>query len=238
MTIIEHLNELRRRVLIVFCVLVVASIASFTYVKEILALLTLGRTLIYIRPSDAFLAQVSLAVSTGFVVTLPVLLYQLLAFLAPAFSTKERRVIIGSVFLMFVLFLAGLFFAWYGVFPMAMSFFASFSSAELVPTYNVNDYISFTIGFLLSFGLVFQLPILFWVLGALGILSTKFLKSNRKYALVLIVIIAALITPPDVVSQVLMAIPMLLLYELGILLVALTERGRRKTKEEGAGLSK
>ena len=103
--------------------------------------------------------------------------------------------------------------------------------------YNVSDYLSFTTGLLLAFGLVFQLPIMFWALGALHIVSARFLRASRKYALVIIVIVSAVITPPDVVSQVLMAIPMLILYELGIVLVALTERGRRKRKEADAGLS-
>lgn len=237
MTIVDHLNELRRRLMIVLVVLVLASIASFTYAKQILDILTMGRTLIFIRPSEAFLAHVRVAVSTGSTIAMPVVFYHVLAFLVPAFSKREKRIIVGSVFLMFLLFIAGLSFAWYVVFPIAMKFFASFSSEQLLPLYNVSDYLSFATGFLLAFGLVFQLPVLFWALGALHIVSARFLRASRKYALVLIVIIAALITPPDVVSQVLMALPMLFLYEFGIILVALTERGRRKRKEESAGLS-
>jgi len=236
MSIIDHLNELRRRLIIILSVLVVASIACFTYAKQILATLTLGRTLIYIRPSDAFMAQIRLAVTAGLVVSMPIVLYHFLAFLVPALSKREKRIIIGSAFLMFLLFIAGLCFGWYVVFPIAMNFFASFSSEQLVATYNVSDYVSFATGLLLSFGLVFQLPIMFWVLGALSIVSARFLRASRKYALVLILIISALITPPDVVSQVMMAIPMLLLYELGILLVALTERGRRKRNKAATGV--
>lgn len=235
MTMIDHLNELRRRLLIVVSVLVVTAIASFTFVKEILAIITMGRTLIYIRPSDAFLTQVRLAVIVGAVVALPVAFYHLVAFLAPALSKRERGVVISSAFLMLILFCAGLCFGWYVVLPIALDFFASFSSDYLVATYNVSDYVSFVSGFVLSFGLVFQLPIMFWVLGALGIVSARFLRASRKYALVLIVIISALITPPDVVSQVLMALPMLLLYEFGTLLVALTERRRKKRVVANAG---
>ena len=237
MTIIDHLNELRKRLMIVLVVLVLASIASFTYAKEILDILTMGRTLIFIRPSEAFMAHIRVAVLTGSTISMPVIFYQVLAFLVPAFSKREKRIIIGSVFLMFLLFVAGIAFAWYAVFPIAMQFFASFSSEQLLPWYNVSDYLSFTTGLLLAFGLVFQLPIMFWALGALHIVSARFLRASRKYALVIIVIVSAVITPPDVVSQVLMAIPMLILYELGIVLVALTERGRRKRKEADAGLS-
>lgn len=237
MTIIDHLNELRKRLMIVLVVLVLASIASFTYAKEILDILTMGRTLIFIRPSEAFMAHIRVAVLTGSTISMPVVFYHLLAFLVPAFSQREKRIIVGSVFLMFLLFIAGLSFAWYAVFPIAMKFFASFSSEQLLPWYNVSDYISFVTGMLLAFGLVFQLPIFFWALGSLHIVSARFLRTSRKYALVIILIVAAVLTPPDVVSQVLMALPMLVLYELGILLVALTERGRRKRKEESAGLS-
>lgn len=228
MTIVEHLNELRKRLFIILTMLVVASLASFSYSKQILEVLTAGRTLIYIRPSEGFMAHIRLAVTAGVILSMPVFFYQVLAFAAPALSRRQKWLLFGSVLLMFVLFLSGIIFAWYVVFPLAMGFFSGFSSENLQPWLSVSEYLSFTISFLMAFGVVFQLPMLFWLLGALGIVKAKFLRASRKYALIIIFVVAAILTPPDVISQVLMALPMLLLYELGIALVSVTERRRKK----------
>lgn len=231
MTILEHLNELRRRLFIVLGFLVGASIVCFIWSPDMLDLISRGITLIYIRPSEALLAHIRLAVTGGFVLTSPILFYHLISFLLPALSSREKRVLISSVFTMFLLFTVGIAFAWFVVFPFAMSFFASFATEQLLPWYTVSDYVSFVTSFLLGFGLVFQLPMLFWLLGALGLISSRFLRGSRKYALVIVAIVSAVITPPDVVSQVLMIIPMMVLYEIGIWLVVLTEVSRKKRVE-------
>lgn len=232
MSFFDHLSELRRRLIVIAVFIMLASIACFIYVEPIMEMLTQGVDLIYIRPPEAFLARIRAAFTAGILAASPVIFYQIVAFLAPALTKREKRILFSAVFMTFCLFIAGIAFAWFVVFPIAMNFFASFATEKLLPTYTISEYVSFATNFFLAFGLVFQLPLLFWVLGALGIASSRFLRSCRKYALVLILILSALVTPPDVISQILMAVPVLGLYELGILLVALTERGRKRKERE------
>lgn len=235
MTIIEHMSELRWRLMAVVFTILLATIVCFVFSGDILDLMSQDLILIFIRPGEALMAHIRLAFTAGIMASLPIVFYHIVAFLAPALSGKEKRVLLAAVFLMFILFFAGLAFAWFVAFPYAMNFFASFASENLLPYYTISEYVSFVTGFLLGFGLVFQVPLLFWVLGALGLVTSKFLRKNRKYALVVIVIVAAIITPPDVVSQVLMALPMLALYELGILLVIVSEAGRKKKAANETG---
>jgi len=232
MSIMEHLSELRKRLISIIIVVMLATVVCFIYAGQILEILSQGVTLIYIRPAEALLAHFRLAFTVGILASTPIIFYHVVAFMVPALSGKEKRVLLAAVFLMFLLFGIGVAFAWFIVFPYAMDFFGSFASERLLPWYTISEYVSFTTGFMLGFGLVFQLPLLFWVLGALGIVSAKFLRKNRKYALVVVLILSALITPPDVVSQILMVLPMLALYELGILLVVLSEAGRRKRNKD------
>ena len=219
---------MRRRLMLVVIVIIIATIVSFVYSGPVLEMLTRGITLIYIRPAEAMMAHIRLAATTGVVVSTPIIFYQFIAFMMPALTKNEKRVLVVAVILMFLLFSAGISFAWLIVFPFALDFFASFANDQLLQWYTISEYVSFATGFLLAFGFVFQLPLLFWVLGALGVVSSKFLRASRKYALVIIVILSAFITPPDVISQILMVFPMMALYEFGIWLVMLTERGRRK----------
>lgn len=230
LTIMEHFTELRRRLIRVAIFVVLASIVGFVFAPRLLDVLAMEHVLIYIRPSEAFIAHIRLGLLAGIMASTPMIFYQVLAFLLPALSKREKLVLIVATIMMFFLFIGGLAFAWFLVFPIALDFFASFAHEQLLPWYTVSDYVSFTSGFLLAFGLVFQLPLVFWVLGALGLVSSRFLRSGRKYAILIIVILAALITPPDVVSQILMILPMLVLFEFGILLVRLSER-RLKMQE-------
>ncbi len=233
MTLADHLNELRLRLIIIAVAVVAAAIVCFSFANELLELLAKGQTLIFVRPSEAFLAQLRLSVITGLLAVSPLIFYQVTAFIMPALTKKEKRVLIAAVVMMFLLFAAGILFAWFVVFPFALDFFAGFATDQLQPWYTIGDYISFASGFVLAFGVVFQLPLMFWVLGALGIISSQLLRASRKYALLVIAVLSAVITPPDVVSQLLMILPMMILYEVGILLVRLTER-RRKRKEKTA----
>ena len=232
MSLLDHFNELRRRLLVCVLVFCVASVICFIWAGPVLEYITRGVTLIYIRPPEAMLAHLRVAFTAGLAVSCPLLFYQLIACLLPALTEREKKVVVAAACMMFLLFCAGVLFAWFVAFPFAVNFFAGFAGPRLLPYYTVGDYVGFVTGFLLGFGLVFQLPLLFWILGALGLVSARFLRSSRKYALILILIVAAVVTPPDVVSQVLMAIPMLALYELGIILVATTERARRKRMQE------
>jgi sec-independent protein translocase protein TatC len=235
MSILDHFAELRRRLLVVFAFVFITSSLCLLWAGRMLEFITRGMNLIYTRPSEGMMAHFRVALTTGIVAALPVILYQAVAFLVPALTSREKRVLLTAVLLLLLLFGAGVSFAWYVAFPMAMDFFARFATPQLLPYITVSEYLSFVTGLLLGFGLAFQLPLIVWVLGAFGIVTVRFLRSSRKYAVILIFIVAALATPPDVISQVLMAVPLLGLYELGILLVAGTEKRRHKQAEaEGA----
>ena len=230
--IIRLLVELRKRLIIMAVTVFVVAVACFCFVDQIRQLLMLPgeeleMKLIYLNPSEALMADLRLSFIAGAMLTLPVLLYQVVALILVVARRRGRAALWLSL-VMYVLFVLGLAFAYFVAFPFALKFFLSFSAEDLVASFSIARYLSFTTSFLLSFGLVFQLPLVFWFLGKIGLIDTPFLRRNRKYALLIIVILAAILTPPDVFSQILMAIPLLLLYEIGILLVYIARRNESR----------
>lgn len=235
--LISFIEDLRKRLIIITATVFIFAIVSFAFSDQVRHILLLpgemaysmleteglDLQLIFLTPSEALLANLRLAFITSATVTLPIILYQLLALVMTAVGRAKKTVVILTM-VMYILFALGLSFAYFVVLPFALNFFISFSGPDLVPNFSIARYISFTTSFIFSFGLVFQLPVVFWFLGSIGLVNTAFLRRNRKYALLIIVILAAILTPPDVFSQVLMAIPLLLLYELGIFMVYLASR--------------
>ncbi len=238
--LISLFEELRVRLMIIAGAVFLFAIISFTFSDQVRQLLLLPADmayagleeggldlqLIFLTPSEALLANIRLAFVTSAIVTLPLILYQLLA-LAIVATGKPRRSALFLTLVMYILFAMGLSFAYFVVLPFALNFFVGFSGADLVPSFSIARYLSFTTSFMLSFGLVFQMPVLFWFLGSIGLVTTGFLRKNRKFALLIIIIFASILTPPDIFSQVLMAIPLMLLYELGILMVHLSWRKKK-----------
>ena len=236
-------EELRKRLIVIVVTIFVFAIISFAFSEEITALLLkpgemafagldseeLNSYLIFITPSEALMANLRLAFITSAVVTLPFILYQLLALIMVATGRKKKSALVLTLF-MYILFAVGLLFAFFVVFPFALNFFIGFSGADLIPQFSIARYISFSSSFLVYFGLVFQLPVVFWFLGSIGVVDTLFLRRNRKYVLLIVVIFAAVLTPPDPFSQVLMIIPLMFLYELGIFMVFLASRKRSKNE--------
>src|SRR5690554_341385 len=148
MTLMDHLKELRLRLFIIALVIIAASIVCYNYCESILDNLAQGQTLIFIRPSEAFLAHLRLAVTTGIIAASPVIFYQVIAFIMPALTKKEKRLLVIAAILMYLLFAAGLCFAWFVVFPFALNFFAGFASDQLLPWYTIGEYVSFATGFI------------------------------------------------------------------------------------------
>jgi sec-independent protein translocase protein TatC len=159
----------------------------------------------------------------------PVVLYQFWMFVAPGLYQKERRLLIPIVFLSSVFFVGGALFGYFIVFPFGFKFFLGFASETIQALPSMKEYLSFSAKLLLAFGLVFELPIIITFLARLGIVSVDFLKKNRKYALILFFAGAAILTPPDVVTQIMMAFPLMLLYEISILGARVF--GKKKAKE-------
>ncbi|MGI5882495.1 MAG: twin-arginine translocase subunit TatC [Dethiobacteria bacterium] len=231
MSFFEHLDELRIRLIYIAIAILVATIGCYPFIDEILTFLTRPAgdlELIYTTPAEAFMSQIRLSFISGVVVATPFLVYQVLAFILPGLHRSEKKSLFMMVFSMVLLFALGLSFGYFVVFPYALLFFLGFAREGLTALFSINNYISFTFSFLIAFGFVFQAPLIFWFLGYLGLVSSEFLKKNAKYALLILAIISAIITPPDIFSQIMMLIPLLILYQIGILLVRLTEKKRAR----------
>ncbi len=235
MSVLEHLSELRLRLVISAGALLVASGICFTYIEYIRAILTLpleGRQLIYLSPPEAFMANVKLALFSGLVVSFPVIVHQVSAYLFPGLTRTEKKFYLAVLFGIIVLFSAGVVFAYQVVYPFTLRFFLQFADARLDPQFTITEYILFFISFHIAFGVVFQLPLLTWALGKIGLLTTQFLRRYRKIALLVMLVLSAAITPPDIISQLVMILPLAILYELGIVMVLISERKRLKAQEE------
>lgn len=227
MTLVQHFSELRRRILWVALIFVLA-FAGGWYVAPVLQdfltapLLSVwgDGTLLYTGLSDGFMIRFSLATMFALIVVLPIILWHVWAFVAPGLKKDERRLIWPLLVASPLLFLAGAGFAFYFLFPVVFRFFVELNQSAPVPSVLLpvaRDYLAFAIGMLKVFGVAFQFPLLMILLNKIGILSRSAVLRMRRYAIVLIVVAAAILTPPDVVSQVMLALPMWVLFEISIL---------------------
>ncbi|MBR5625764.1 MAG: twin-arginine translocase subunit TatC [Alphaproteobacteria bacterium] len=227
MTMMQHFSELRRRILWIALIFSVAAIAGW-YIAPYLQMFLTGPlldiwpngTLLYTGLTDGLMIRFSLAVLFALIVIMPVVLWHLWAFVAPGLRKKEKNFIWPILIMSPVLFLLGAGFAFYFLFPIAFKFFVDLNNASPVPSVLLpaaRDYLRFSIGLLKVFGVAFQLPLILVLLNRIGVLSRSYALKMRRYAIVLIVVVAAVLTPPDVVSQLLLAIPMWLLFEASIL---------------------
>ncbi len=227
LSFLGHLEELRARLIKSLLTLTLTSVFSCVFANEFLKFIIkpVGH-LIFTSPSEAFLATFNVTLWCGVILAFPFILYQFWAFVHEALTESERRYvrIFGPFSL--ILFLSGIVFGYFVMVPISLSFLLSFSSAWLVPMIRASEYLSFVGSFVLAFGVVFELPLILVFLAKIGVASPEFLRHNRRYAVVFIFIISAILTPPDCASQFLMAVPLLVLYELGILLSKITYRPR------------
>lgn len=221
----EHLSELRKRLINCTIAVVIGFGISYYFSKDLFDIITLplrevwqaGDTLIYKTLPEPFFTYIKTALISGIGLAIPYIFYQLWMFVAPGLYDKERRLLFPIIFISTLLFISGVLFAYFVVFPFANKFFLGFRNEHLKPMLTMGDYLSYTSKLLLAFGLVFELPVILTFLSKLGLVTPGFLSKNRKYALILFFACAAILTPPDVVTQIFMALPMILMYELGIL---------------------
>lgn len=218
--IFAHFQELRRRLLICLATVILGFAVNYNWADILLQKLAkpLDAALIFISPAEAFLAQIKLAVLAALVMACPIILWQLWGFIVPALTDNERK--LGRVFIIggTGAFWCGVFFAYKVVLPIGLNFLLKDRGLSLVPMIAVGEYISFVINVFAGMGLAFTLPLAVIVLSRLGILAPETLIRFRRYAWVIIFILAAIFTPPDVVSQILLGVPLLGLYELAIFL--------------------
>lgn len=214
-----HLDELRSRLIKAFIAVVIAACLFYPFVDCFLAfLIEPAGKVVFTSPADAFVVRLMLLICGGVVLALPVVIYQLWQFVAAGLKENEKKHIRFFAPASFILFVAGCVFGYWVVIPTGMKFLLSFSTDRIVPMITLPNYISFIVTLVLAFGLCFQLPLVLMFLAKIGIVTPAFLVQKRKHAVVLILIASAVLTPsPDAVSQVLMAGPLLVLYELGVI---------------------
>jgi len=232
LTILEHLGELRRRIIIVLASLCVTTIFSLPFAGHVLKILKLpaagivGKLAVF-SPQDAFLIYMRVSFLTGFIIALPVILYQFWAFLVPAIEERFKQYLVYFIMSCSIAFVSGSLFSYFILLPKALTFLLSFGVDELNPIIAADSYISFVVGLILSCGLMFQMPILSFILTRIGLINSRALRNKFGIAIVAIFVVAAVITPTtDVFNMMLLAIPMLFLYEISIWVSAVTGRLR------------
>jgi sec-independent protein translocase protein TatC len=231
MTFTEHLAELRRRVTVCLAVFLLAAIGAFSFVDEAAAFLmapAAGIRFVYLSPPDLFMAYVKIALVIGLILSLPVILMELLLFVSPALPKGGKLKAVVALFFGAFFFVAGAAFAYFVILPFTLRFFLSYASPSIEALFSITDYYDFVSSLALAFGASFELPMVAWVLGAFGLLRAATLSRVRRLAVLGIFIAAAILTPPDVVSQILLALPMLGLYELSVIILKAQERGRAR----------
>lgn len=241
MSLTDHLEELRQRLVKSVLAYVVGVMLTYAFSTELFRLLKLplttlikkhpGSTLAMHSLSEGFMVELKVALIAGLFAACPVIFYQIWQFVSPGLYKHERRLAMPVIFSASVLFLIGAGFGYFVVFPYTFDFFLSYTSPEVSAIISIDDYLDFAAKMLGGFGLVFELPLVIFILSWLGIVRHTQLIVIRRYVIVLNFVIAAIITPPDVVSQMFVALPLVLLYELGILLSWLVGR-QRKTDAE------
>lgn len=221
MSLVDHLQELRKRLITAIIAVVVGSTICYFYAAELVHFITApAGKLYYMSPGEAFFSYLRVSFFAGFLLALPVVLYQVWAFVVPALSNKERLASFILVPTSVSLFLIGLAFSYIWVLPAGIKFFMGFSTEDLQPMLSLGQYLSFVISFLLPFGFIFELPLLIVVLAKFGIIGSEFLTSKRKHVLVLSFVVGAIISPtPDVFSQTMIAVPVIVMYEMSRLIV-------------------
>ncbi|SFG70062.1 sec-independent protein translocase protein TatC [Desulfotomaculum arcticum] len=229
MTVVEHLEELRRLLIIsivsTFVMAVVCWFFSDAFLKILLEPVTgTGNKIIYIGVTEAVFTKIKLAFFLGFLASLPVTLWQFWGFIIPALRKVERVYFTFFVFTSFILFIGGIAFGFLVVFKMCVSFLMRYGGAQLIPMLTIGNYVSFTLNFLLPFGLIFEMPLASYFLARLGIISYRTMIKGRKFAILAAVIIAsAVVASPDIFTVLLFASPIYLLYEISATVVRVTE---------------
>lgn len=249
-TLIEHVIELRKRMLWVILTMTVGTGLCFFLVEPIYGFLVKplaeamgeggSQRLIYTGLTEAFFTYMKVAFFAGIFLTFPVLLAQVWLFVAPGLYKNERNAFLPYLVATPVLFFLGGACVYYIVLPMAWPFFLSFQtsgSETVLPIQleaRVSEYLDLIMTLIFAFGLCFQLPVLLTLLGRAGIITADWLASMRKYAIIILFIVSAFLTPPDIISQTLLAIPLLALYEISIIMIRLADKKAKAAPQESA----
>ena len=222
----SHLQELRKCLVFSFIAIAAGFIICYAFSqdlfdilsKPLLKMMPSGGSLIFTSVAEAFFTYMKVAFIAGIILTSPFVLFQVWAFVAPGLYRNEKRYVIPFVFAGSFFFALGILFAYFVAIPVGFKFLLGYATDFIKPMPSMKEYLSFSIKFLLAFGLVFEFPVVLVLLARIGVVDAKTMARHRKYAILLIFIFAAVMTPPDFISQLLMAIPLMGLYELSIIL--------------------
>jgi len=237
-TIIEHLEDLRKSLIISIVAIIIAAIGSFYYSEQILSIIisplkALNENLIVTGVTEAFFVKLKLSFLAGFIIAFPVVVWAIWRFFKPALYPHERKYIYILFPITILLFAVGVLFAYFGILRLVLNFFIYIAGENLETMFKVDQYVSFVLAFTIPFGLIFELPVVIFFLAKLGIINYEMLARNRKYALLVIVILAAALTPgPDPFSQLLMAIPVYFLFEVSIWVAKLSRPGPKRSAKK------
>lgn len=237
LTLVDHLSELRKRLIISILAIIVGAVLCFNFIDTIVELLIHPAgdlDFIYLSPPELFMAYIKISLVLGLIIALPVVLFQIWMFVQPGLKVTERRLALFILMAGIIFFLLGVIFSYFAVVPMTIKFFLEISIDNIRPLFSFNNYVGFISSIILSFGLVFELPLVVVLLTQLGFTTPSMLKRSRKFVVLGVFIIAAILTPPDVVSQTLMAIPMLILFEVSIIISTVIYKRKLKSKKETA----
>jgi len=225
-SLVGHLTELRYRLVRVIAIVAVGSLLGwvnserlFDIIRQPIHPFLPTGGLVYTGMMDKFLAHIKVSILAGIILTCPIWLYQVWQFVAPGLYKNEKKYAFSFLFFGSVLFVSGALFVYYVVYPFAFEYLMGFGGQEDKPMITIDSYVSFFLTTTLIFGLAFELPLIMTILGMLGIVDEEFLRKNRRYAIVLLAFMSAVITPPDVISMLFLLTPLLGLYELSIVLV-------------------
>lgn len=235
----SHLEELRKRLINSAIAIGIACCGALYFSDELFNILMKpltkelaeGQTLIFTGLTEKFFINLKTALVAGILAASPIIFHQAWKFIAPGLYQNEKKYVIPFVISSTILFIGGALFGYFIVFPYGFQFFLGFETESVRAMPSVKEYFSLATRLLLAFGLVFELPVLMFFLSKMGIVTVPFLKKNRKYAILLSFVIAAILTPPDPTTQCMMAVPLIVLFELGIF-VARFARPVKKEEEE------
>ena len=233
MSLTGHLKELRNRLIICVVCLIVSFLVGLYFAPSLVEILTdigrqYGYQFIYISPQELLLQQFSMAFLAGICITLPLILYHVWAFMQPGLKKNENALFLCALVFGLFFFILGVFFAYKIMLPFMLRFLITISTGtDIHASVSVANYLTFLKTIFIIFGIVFELPVVSVILTQLGLIKVAWMRKGRKFVIIIIFLVAAVITPPDVVSQVMVAIPMLGLYEISILICALLQKIRK-----------
>ncbi len=240
---LSHLEELRKRLVVSAIGVGAGFVIAYIFAERLFQLLVAplksvmpeGDQLIFTNLPEMFFAYIKVAFIAGIMAASPLIFYQLWMFIAPGLYRKEKKMAIPFVVSSTILFVGGALFGYFVVFPFGFKFFIGFSNDYVKALPSVKQYFSFSMKLLFAFGAVFELPVIIFFLSKMGIVTPQFLSQKRKYAILLTFALAAILTPPDVITQCMMAGPLIVLYEIGILVSRIAQKkkeGRETAKAE------